>query len=243
MLRPSFLKLLLGVCVGASTSSSWAAAVKPYGLKARAAIGPFLNGRLPDVAPSDRGLPPPLLSQAGVFEDLGSLKPADGLIPYGVNSAQWSDGAVKSRWIALPNDGAPYGAGEVIQFSPTGDWSFPKGTVFVEHLELPIDGADPRARKRLETRLLVLGKDGGAYGVAYRWRADNSDADLLVRAEMEDVLVTGVDGKERHQIWPYPSRRDCLRCHTPDANFVLGVKARHLNGDISYPREGFADIV
>ncbi|HEY2951357.1 MAG TPA: PA14 domain-containing protein, partial [Verrucomicrobiae bacterium] len=39
----------------------------------------------------------------------------------------------------------------------------------------------------------------------------------------------------------YPSRQDCLTCHTPVAGHVLGVKTHQLNGLFSYPGTGNTD--
>ena len=71
---------------------------------------------------------PSLLSQTGVLEDARALVPAKGMIPYDLVVAFWSDGAGKTRWVAIPE-------GKVV-FSPTGEWKFPKGTVFVKTFEL-----------------------------------------------------------------------------------------------------------
>jgi uncharacterized repeat protein (TIGR03806 family) len=184
--------------------------------------------------------PPSLLSQVGAFADLEDLTPAPGLVPFAVNSPLWSDGAVKQRWIAVPNNGAPYGTGESVGFSPTGEWSFPVGTVFVKHFELPIDETQPELRQRLETRFLVQATNGTVYGLTYKWRADGSDADLLAGSLTEQIAIQTASGV-RTQTWYYPSRQDCLSCHTGNAGYVLGVRTCQLNGDFSYPETGRTD--
>ncbi|HTD67552.1 MAG TPA: PQQ-dependent sugar dehydrogenase [Candidatus Limnocylindria bacterium] len=115
---------------------------------------------------------PQLLSQTGVFTNLATLGASRGLLPFDVASPLWSDGAVKSRWMAIPSN-------QMVTYSPTGEWTFPNGSVFVKHFELPVNETNPAIRKRLETRLLVRDTNGAVYGATYKWRADESDADLL----------------------------------------------------------------
>jgi uncharacterized repeat protein (TIGR03806 family) len=196
-----------------------------------------LGGRIYKLArsgppPSSRPMPQ-LLSQTGAFSDLATLTPNPGLVPYTVNSPLWSDAAIKTRWLALPTN-------TFISFSPTGEWTFPGGTVFVKHFELPVNDADPTIRRRLETRLLVRDTNGTVYGATYKWRTDNGDAELVNNAVTEDILVTTPTGV-RTQQWFFPGRQDCLRCHTVPALGVLGVKTRQQNGDFTYPSGGVTD--
>jgi hypothetical protein len=225
--------LILAACVPG------AAAESPFGLDSRAAIGPFLNGSMPPKAGASTVFPA-RLSDTGAFSDVRTLTPAVGVIPYGVKSPLWSDGAAKKRWIAVPNDGAPYGAGEQIGFAPLGEWTFPVGTVFVKHFELTVN-ASTGETKRIETRLLVRDADGGVYGVTYKWNPENSDAYLLQDGLEEGITITSTSGATRVQNWSYPSRADCLECHNAQANYVLGVKTHQLNGDFTYPSTGRTD--
>ena len=122
--------------------------------------------------PRANGLLPPLLSQTGAFKDTSTLVPDDALIPYDLIVPFWSDGAEKTRFISVPNN-------QKIKFALTGEWIFPRGTVFVKTFELATNETNPNLKRRLETRLLVCNADGGLYGVTYKWRGDNSDAELL----------------------------------------------------------------
>jgi mono/diheme cytochrome c family protein/regulation of enolase protein 1 (concanavalin A-like superfamily) len=112
--------------------------------------------------------------------------------------------------------------------------------VFVKHFEIVTNENDPSLRRRLETRLLVRDTNNGVYGVTYKWRSNNSDADLLPGGLTEPIVITGPMGT-RTQTWVYPSQQECLQCHTPAANHVLGVKTRQLNGDLNYPATGVTD--
>jgi uncharacterized repeat protein (TIGR03806 family) len=165
------------------------------------------------VSPDPADLPP-LLSQTGVFRSLEALTPNPGVIPYDVISPLWGDGAAKRRWVALPGDAR-------IEFRPTGAWQFPAGAVFIKHFEI---GTPPC---RLETRLLVMDETGTGYGVTYKWRPDQREADLLADGLTEEIDVPSSAGPCK-QKWSYPSRGDCLICHTAPAGFVLGPKAVQL---------------
>ncbi|MDB6065402.1 MAG: hypothetical protein JWR26_1610 [Pedosphaera sp.] len=180
----------------------------------------------------DNGAMPPLLSQTGAFKDARDLIPADALIPYDLNVSFWSDGAMKSRWMALPNDSSS--KPQKIGFIPTGEWNFPEGTVFVKHFDMVMDETRPEIKRRLETRLLMRDGTGGVYGVTYKWRPDNSDADLL-GTNLTETLLIKTAGGTRTQTWYYPNRQDCMTCHTPRAGGVLGLKTRQLNHDLKFP--------
>ena len=214
------LGFLLLIALGSCTRTA------PFGLSSRIATRPYLN--MP--AQAD-GPIPLLLSKTGVFSDTAQRIASPGLIPYDLNVAFWSDGAEKLRWIAIP-------AGKIV-FSPTGEWRFPAGTVFVKNFDLSVDAAKPALKRRLETRLLVRDSMGGVYGVVYKWRPDGSDADLLSSSATESIQIKSAAG-EVQQTWYYPSRQDCLTCHTAGAGGVLGVKTRQLNRSFTYP-SGVAD--
>ncbi len=180
--------------------------------------------------------PPSLLSQTGAFQNLATLEPAAGCLPYDLNVPFWSDAALKSRWMCIPNDSTHDTPQEQIQFSENGDWQFPVGAVLIKHFEMSVDEQNPGETRRLETRFLVHASDG-YYGVTYKWRADGSDADLLYEGLDEAVQIQTLSGT-RTQSWRYPSRNECLRCHTNNAGGVLGPKTRQLNRDLLYPSTG-----
>lgn len=156
---------------------------------------------------------PALLSATGCFEPGNPAQADSGLIPYAVISPLWSDGAEKQRWMALPN-------GETIEVDEQGDFDFPTGTVLAKHFM--------NAGTLIETRLLMLHENGWA-GYSYKWRDDQSDADLLQGAN--DDTVAGLD-------WHFPSGAECLQCHTSVKDFALGPEILQLNNDFTYPQSG-----
>ena len=185
------------------------------------------NGRLYQLNESGGGgSQPVLLSQTGLFTNLANLTPASGLIEYDLNVPFWSDGALKRRWVGIPQTAT-------VAFSPTGDWTFPVGTVIVKHFEMELTEGNPATRRRLETRLLLRDSAGDWLGFTYKWNNAQTDADLLVSGQSENLTVTTPNGPVT---WPYsyPSRTDCLQCHTVVANRTLGLVTRGMNRDFNY---------
>jgi len=154
------------------------------------------------------------LSATGCVNASNATLPASGLIPYAPNAAFWSDGAVKERWIGLPND-------QNITVNAEGDWDFPSGTVLMKNFRI--------ANRLIETRLLMRHPDGVWAGYTYEWNTQQTDA-TLVRGGKQ-VTVSG-------QTWNYPSEGQCLMCHTDAAGRSLGLETRQLAFNITYPQTG-----
>jgi len=177
--------------------------------------------------------PPALLSATGVFSDLATLTPAPGLIPVEPASPLWSDASSKHRWIAIPNDGVRNTAGEKIVFSQNDEWSFPVGSVFVKHFELPFNAANPNSVYRLETRFLVHGPDG-YYAFTYKWNDAGTEAYLAAEGSTVTIPVTKAGGAVVDQVWQFPSQAACMDCHQANSGRVLGIKTRSLNWELPY---------
>lgn len=167
---------------------------------------------------------PRYLSELNAFSDLQDLTPAEGVVPYDVNSELWSDGALKKRWISLPE-------GATIGYQEEGAWEFPKGTVFIKHFELQIS---EDSIKKTETRFFVIDEQNQGYGITYQWDETDTDAELIGLSEaVSDTFLVQEALNRRDQVWNYPTRGECLRCHNEDAGKILGVKTSQLNREIS----------
>lgn len=184
------------------------------------------------------GSNPPALSETGLFDDLATLAPAPGVIPYEPKLPSWTDGAIKRHWAAIPGDGSNTGGAtkrDRVLYRHRGPLGFPAGSVFVQHLELPVDDAKPEITRPIETRLLVLSSDGGARAFAYKWNDAGTDAFAVAQGDTTRIRVRAKDGTDRVVEWVHPTPSDCLTCHHLGNGHVLGVTARQLDRDILYP--------
>jgi uncharacterized repeat protein (TIGR03806 family) len=172
---------------------------------------------------------PPTLADTGAFADLAALKPNPGIVSYNINVPFWSDLAIKSRWISVPNTNLAIG------FSATNNWMFPTGTVWIKHFNLELTNGVPSSARRLETRLIVKNSEG-VYGVTYRWGDSTTNATLVPEGGMdENFVIHDRDGKiVRTQTWHYPGRVECLNCHTSVGGFALGLNTPQMNRTHDY---------
>lgn len=177
---------------------------------------------------------PRKLSETGLFTDTKTHQVHPALIPYDVVAPLWSDGAAKQRFIALPGDGT-------ITFQPAAAWKFPEHTVLVKSFSLPT--VDPTTgqerRRRIETRLLTL-QQGEWQGFTYRWNDQQTDAELVPAAGADQSFVVADPSEptgQRTQTWHFPSRTECMVCHSREAGFVLGPHTNQMDRPIHYHGE------
>jgi uncharacterized repeat protein (TIGR03806 family) len=157
---------------------------------------------------------PVQLSQTGCVNAATPSQPAGGLIPYAPNAPFFSDGAVKARWLALPD-------GQRIVIGANNDFDFPNGSVLVKNFSL--------GTTLVETRLFMRHSDGVWAGYTYEWNAGGTDATRVVGGKT--VQVAG-------QTWQFPSEAQCLQCHSTAAGRTLGLEIGQLNGDFAYLTTG-----
>jgi uncharacterized repeat protein (TIGR03806 family) len=173
---------------------------------------------------------PPTLAETGLFADVRSLTPAAGFVPYTVNAPLWSDGAEKTRWFGMLNESAKIG------FSREGRWTFPEATIWIKHFELELEKGNPASRRRIETRVLVKNSSSaGLYGVTYRWGTSLDNATLVPDEGATETFQIKDGSTTRAQTWRFPSRTDCLTCHTAGGGYALGFNTAQLNRDFRYP--------
>ncbi|MFN5623830.1 MAG: PQQ-dependent sugar dehydrogenase [Planctomyces sp.] len=172
---------------------------------------------------------PQRLSETGLFADVSAHRMSAGVLPYSVNAQLWSDGAWKQRWLAVPDDGR-------IEYTSNRGWTFPNGSVLVKSFALELEAGQADSRRWTETRIMVRDQNEWA-GYSYRWNEQQTDAELVGRGGLDETFVirdAGAAGGQRLQSWHYPSRAECMVCHSRAANYVLGLCELQMNREQDY---------
>src|SRR5262245_39913903 len=176
---------------------------------------------------------PAKLSETGLFASVKDHTPAPGVIPFQINSRQWQDGATTAHWAAFPGTSAAtyYAAGKPL--AGMVDWHnfrihFPKDAVLLRTMSL--------GGRRVETQLLHY--DGVDWrGYAFAWRDDQSDAGLVpgdgAQGDVFDPSpVAPQAAREKgdpKRTWLFPSRSQCLSCHSNQSEYALAFLPEQLN--------------
>jgi uncharacterized repeat protein (TIGR03806 family) len=158
---------------------------------------------------------PTQLTATGCVSSSDPKQPAGGLIPYAPNAPFFSDGAVKARWLALP-DGQRISVDQA-----SNDFDFPNGSVLMKNFTI--------GSQLVETRLFMRHSDGNWAGYTYEWNTQQTEATRVVGGKT--VQLAGQD-------WQFPSESQCLQCHTEAAGRSLGLEIGQLNGDFGYAATG-----
>ncbi|HWG47667.1 MAG TPA: PQQ-dependent sugar dehydrogenase, partial [Gemmataceae bacterium] len=171
---------------------------------------------------------PRRLSESGLFRSVKDHMVQPALIPYSVNAPLWSDGAYKERWIALP------GTDSHIDFTTNRGWGFPDKTVLVKSFALEMEEGNPASRRWIETRFFTK-QQGEWFGYTYQWNDEQTDAALVdAKGFDREFSIRGKPGNVHKQMWHYPSRTECMVCHSRAVNFVLGLTELQMNKEHNY---------
>ncbi len=121
-----------------------------------------------------------------------------------------------------------------IDYRVNRGWEFPENTVLVKSFGLETKPGDPASRKWIETRFLTK-QQGEWIGYSYAWNDDQTEGVLVEKEGREQsIVLQSSDGKDCNQTWHYPSRTECMVCHSRAANYVLGLSTAQMNKDHDY---------
>jgi uncharacterized repeat protein (TIGR03806 family) len=170
------------------------------------------------------------LSEYGFFQgDIKLQIPEEGVIPYQLNAALFSDYAYKLRFVRLPN-------GTKVNYNADSVLQFPVGTAIIKTFYYTNDDRNEKlGRKLVETRVL-LHEAKGWVALPYIWNKEQTEAVLEVAGGEE--LISWVDQKGQKQTFEYaiPNMNQCKGCHERSGKMTpIGPSARQLNGDFDYP--------
>lgn len=153
---------------------------------------------------------PATLDEFRFFADVRAQRPAGGVVPYRLNTALWSDGAEKLRFLYLPPGTQAKAQGE-------GLLALPLGAALIKSFKF--------GDRLIETRVLLHRAEGWV-ALPYRWNEAQSEARLALAGGR--VPVTTPAGEAIS--YAIPNKNQCKECHglagvvTP-----IGPKARNLS--------------
>jgi uncharacterized repeat protein (TIGR03806 family) len=172
--------------------------------------------------------PPDLLSGWGLFKSIPLQIPEDGVVPFEVTSALFTDDAAKFRFVQLPEGGQ-------IHYSNTERWLNPTGTIYIKTFAYPVNGTMPELGYQLiETRLIVFGEDKVDTWAYVYPEGDNSDAVRVNSGPTLPVSYINALGEEISLDYEVPSVPECKDCHGIAPTRSLGPSSGMFNRNNDY---------
>lgn len=192
---------------------------------------------------------PETLSQWGVIQiDADRLVLGDGVIPYDLNSALFTDFAGKFRTLYLPpGTSATYRTAQALDF-PVGSilsktFYYSKNTdgQLIKsnnpNDQLPADQLLVSGMHLVETRILVH-RETGWVALPYLWNQTQTDAVLERTGAFQAIGLQMDDGPELAFTYVVPNTNQCAGCHAVNASnkaiVPIGLAPRHLNKTYPY---------
>ena len=181
----------------------------------------------------------PTLEQYGMFgiKD-GAVVPAEGVVPYELNTPLFSDYTVKYRTVWMPK-------GKSVAYDVANALDFPLGTIITKSFGFRDDlrKASPSI-KWVETRVFVK-QDAGWKGVSYAWNDAQTAAAVNYGGGAVPVSWTDEAGARIDLDYVVPNGNQCTLCHSKrdpvtgtDVTTLIGPKIRNFNRDVNRDHAG-----
>lgn len=172
--------------------------------------------------------PPRTLSEYNFFRDAAAREPNARVTPYDLNTALYSDGALKFRYVYIPE-------GQQARYSADDVFDFPVGTVLIKTFAFAADMRRPTENVRfLETRLLIR-REAGWIALPYVWNEAQTEARLSIIGAEVPVSFTSEEGQALALDWSVPNVNQCRGCHARAGELLpIGPNARNLNRQLDY---------
>lgn len=195
-------------------------ALLAFALLALAACGQSAGPRTSVILAVDAA---PKLSDYGFFKDASARVAADGVVPYDLVNALFSDYATKHRLVYVPK-------GEAATYNPDTVFDFPVGSVLIKTFAFAPDQREPAKGERyVETRLLIH-KASGWVAYPYVWNAEQTEAVYTPEGQRQAIKTISPEGTALNIAYAVPNQNQCKECHSSGHELQpIGPKARNLN--------------
>ena len=197
------------------------------------------------------GRPAALEAWGQVARSGDALVLGEGVTAYDLNTALFSDYALKLRTVWIPDGAGP------AAYHETDTFDFPVGTVITKTFFYPLsdggfDQVSARGRledyfdgtqldldgvRLIETRVLVR-REAGWEALPYVWDDAQRAASLQRTGAFVELTLISAARPAQSFAYAVPDVNQCAACHVTDARDgavrPIGPRARHLNGPFAY---------